>query len=452
MKPQLLLLMLPFIICSMNLHAQTAPSAPEDSVKTQLSEISKELRVLKRIKLSGYIQAQFQNIDSAGQSSFAGGTFQPGATNRFMVRRGRIKFQYTSDPINKGFSISQYVLQFDITERGVVIKDAYAKITDPWWGWVSLTAGVFNNPFGYEVAHSSSLRESPERGRMSQLFFPNEREVGAMLTFQGPKKSKLNWLKLDLALLNGNGAPGYGGDVSDFDKRKDLSTRLSVERTDKSDKIKYGMGVSYYYGGYRIDSVSVYKNGVDANGTKGFFIESKAIDNGIVAIANRKFTNRKYIGADGHISLNWKAGTTILKAEYIMGDQPGISTDTKSPNDKNAISKDTYQRNFNGAYFYFVQGIMKTPFQVVVKYDWYDPNIEVKGDEIGKSVIGSAKATNGTDIRYDTWGFGLLYHFDFNIRLTAYYDLVKNEISENLSGFTRDKKDNVFTLRLQMKF
>ena len=452
MKPQILLILIPFMLGAMQLNGQTNQTESLDSVKTQLSSIKKDLGILKRIKVSGYIQPQFQMIDSAGQLSAAGGTFQPGTTNRFMVRRGRIKFQYTSDPISKGFSISQYVLQFDVTERGVVIKDAYAKITDPWSGWFSVTAGVFNNPFGYEVAYSSSLRESPERGRMSQLFFPNEREVGGMLTIQGPKKSKWNWIKLDMAIVNGNSAPGYGGDVSDFDKKKDLSTRLSLERTCKSGKIRYGLGVSYYDGGYRIDSTTVYKHGVDDNGTKGFIIDSKAVDNGVVAIDDRKFTNRQYMGGDGQISLDWKAGTTTLKAEYIMGDQPGISTDSKSPNDKNAITKDTYQRNFNGAYFYFIQSIMKTPFQAVVKYDWYDPNTDLKGDEIGKSMIGSAKASNATDIRYDTWGFGLLYHFDSNIRVMAYYDMVTNETSANLSGYTQDRPDNVFTLRMQVKF
>ena len=51
------------------------------------------------------------------------------------------------------------------------------------------------------------LRESPERGRMSQLIFPNERDLGAMLTIQGPKLSNWNWLKLEAGLFNGTGAP-----------------------------------------------------------------------------------------------------------------------------------------------------------------------------------------------------------------------------------------------------
>ncbi len=431
---------------------QVDTTSNRDTLSSQINSLKKDLSILKRIKISGYIQPQYQYVDSAGVASAAGGTFQTGVDNRFMVRRGRVKFQYTGEANKKGISTSQYVIQFDVTEKGVVIKDAYAKITDPWSGWVSLTAGMFNNPFGYEVYYSSSLRESPERGRMSQLLFPNERDLGAMITLQGPKGSNLSWLKLDAGFFNGVGAPSFGGDVSDFDSKKDFSGRLSMSRSAKSDKIKYGLGVSYYSGGYRIDSVTVYKNGVDDNGTKGFVIESKSTENGVILIADRGFTKRQYVGIDGQLSVTWAAGTTILKAEYITGDQPGFSSDTRSPNDKNAITKDIYNRNFNGAYFYFVQGIQKTPLQVVVKYDWYDPNTELEGDAIGKSMSGSAKTSNATDIRYDTWGVGLLYHFDSNIRITAYYDMVKNEVSKNLSGFTRDRKDNVFTLRLQFKF
>jgi phosphate-selective porin len=316
---------------------------------------------------------------------------------------------------------------------------------------VSLTAGMFNNPFGYEVTFSSSVRESPERGRMSQTLFPNEREVGAMITLQGPSKSKWNWITLNAGFFNGNSAPGFGVDVSDFDSKKDFSGRLGIERKCMNDKITYGAGVSYYQGGFRIDSVTVYKKGSDENGVNGFVIDSRAIENGLIPIKDRKFTNRIYMGADARISLYWKGGTTTLRGEFITGDQPGSSISTRSPNDRNPISRDVYQRNFNGAYFYFVQDILKTPLQVVVKYDWYDPNTSVEGDEVGKAVSSAARATNETDLRYDTYGFGLNYHFDKHVRISAYYDVVKNETTTNLVNFTKDRPDNVFTLRLQVK-
>ncbi len=178
-------------------RAQENGETPLDTLTRTVIAQQQALDLLSRLKFSGYIQAQFQYADSSGQSSFAGGDFKPGVDKRFMVRRARLKVQYDAPLNDKGFSTSQYVLQFDVSEKGLTIKDAYAKFTDPWSGWFSITAGMQNRPFGYEIGYSSGLRESPERGRMSQLIFPNERDLGAMLTIQGPKTGNWNWVKLE---------------------------------------------------------------------------------------------------------------------------------------------------------------------------------------------------------------------------------------------------------------
>ena len=100
---------------------------------------------------------------------------------------------------------------------------------------------------------------------------------------------------------------------------------------------------------------------------------------------------------------------------------------------------------------------MQSPFQAVVKYDVYDPNTAVSGNEIGKTVTG-AVATGTADIKYSTIGLGLNYNFNSNVRLMAYYDIVKNETTSNirtastLSDLSKDRKDNVFTFRIQYKF
>src|SRR5688572_21227975 len=302
-------LMMPFLI-----QAQDTAKVSVDTLSKQVNTLNKDLNILKRIKISGYVQPQFQIADSAGQPSFAGGNFAPGVDKRFMIRRGRIKFQYTS-PVNaKGISTSLYTLQIDVTEKGVAVKDVFAKITDPWIGYFSVTMGMFDNPFGFEIAYSSSLRETPERGRMSQLHFPNEREVGAMLTVQPPKGSRFSWLKWNAGFFNGIGSPSQGIDISDPDSKKDFITRLSMARTAKGEKSNYGGGISYYDGGFRIDSVSVYKFGIDENCTKGFILDSRAIDNGPVPIDDRQNTTRQYMGVDAQFSINWKAGTTTLRA------------------------------------------------------------------------------------------------------------------------------------------
>ena len=431
---------------------------------TLLNTVAKnvfDLEAIKRLKITGYIQTQFQYADSSGQSTFNGGSFPAGTDKRFAVRRGRVKFQYDAVPNEKGISTSQYVLQFDVTEKGLTIKDAYLRLTDKWVGWVSLTAGMQNRPFGNEIVYSSNLRESPERGRMSQIIFPGERDLGAMISIQGPKTSNWNWLKLDAGMFNGTGARGAGFDASDFDKNKDFIGHLSLARTNKMETFKYSGGVSYYYGGFRIDTVGVFKIASDTDGVQGFVAENKKSDFYNIPFGNRKEAYRKYMGADAQFSFDWIAGITTIRAEYIEGDQPGFTSSTSpysattSPQQIN--TSDIYKRSFNGAYFYFLQNILQMPLQLIVKYDWYDPNTDIEGNDIGKKVTvdsdGKAlKSFTAADLKYETWGFGLAYRYDSNIRITAYYDAVKNETSENIVGYTKDLKDNVFTLRLQVRF
>jgi hypothetical protein len=437
----------------MTYHSEAQISEPvvEDTTQATLVRYGQELELIKRLKLSGYIQVQYQIADSAGQQSYNGGNFPSGTDKRFAIRRGRIKFQYDSQPCEKGWSTSQYVLQFDVTEKGLAIKDAYLKLTDPYIGWLSLTAGMQNRPFGYEIGLSSSMRETPERGRMSQILFPGERDLGFMLTIQGPKISRWNWLKLEAGVFNGTGARGPGLDASDFDKFKDYMGRIGFSKSTIDERIKYGAGFSAYYGGFRIDSVNVWQNGADSNGVASFTKLSKAIDNyNGGRIGSRNMAKRNYLGVDAQFSIDWMPGITTLRGEYIWGEQPGFSSTTASP--ANTNSSDIYIRKFNGAYFYFLQNILQSPFQVIVKYDWYDPNTDVKGDDIGKKVTSESKALNSTDIRYDTWGFGLAYRWDANVKITAYYDVVKNETTKNISAYQSDLKDNLFTLRLQVKF
>src|SRR5437868_11904939 len=71
-----------------------------DTVASSLARISSDIDVFKRLKISGYMQPQFQVADSAGNNSFAGGNFV-GPTGsatpldkRFMLRRARVTFVY----------------------------------------------------------------------------------------------------------------------------------------------------------------------------------------------------------------------------------------------------------------------------------------------------------------------------------------------------------------------
>ncbi|HNN30481.1 MAG TPA: porin, partial [Chitinophagaceae bacterium] len=58
---------------------------------------------------------------------------------------------------------------------------------------------------------------------------------------------------------------------------------------------------------------------------------------------------------------------------------------------------------------------------------------------------------NSADIKYNTLGLGYINHVSNNIKLTLYYAKVWNEKTQ-LTGYTKDVKDDVFTCRLQFWF
>jgi hypothetical protein len=140
-----------------------------------------------RIRISGYIQPQFVATNGLGSKNYSGGDFASNSNNRFTLRRGRLRFDYAYLNDKKQL-VSEFYLQFDGTERGVFIRDFWGRYWENKWQLFSVTAGMFARPFGYEVNLSSSDRESPERGRMSQILMRTERDLGVMFSINPQKK------------------------------------------------------------------------------------------------------------------------------------------------------------------------------------------------------------------------------------------------------------------------
>jgi hypothetical protein len=292
---------------------------------------------------------------------------------------------------------------------------------------------LFARPFGYEVNLSSAYRETPERGRMSQILMPTERDIGAMVTYEPLRHEARNkFIKLDAGLFNGQGLSG----ATDFDSRKDVISRLTVKPVSLK-KLLLSGGLSLLYGGWRQGTKYVYEMGT-ANGDKTFIIDSSLSNTGRIA-------PRHYYGADIQIILKHAWGQTEWRAEYWMGRQPGTANSTTNPGILQTVP--VYRRHFDGAFFYFLQNIINKQNQLLVKYDWYDPNVKVSKKEIGKA------GTNLTiaDIKYSTWGVGYAHYFNDHIKMILYYEFVGNE-KTGLANYTMDQKDNIFTMRLQFRF
>ncbi len=443
MKRKKLIITASLLLMGFGVFAQE--EVPVDSLKMlekRTENLEAVMKQIQKLKVSGYIQTQFQYAEPYGSLKVgSGNTNYDENFSRIGIRRGRIKFTYEE-------KYASGVFQLDITEKGVGFKDAYILGKDPWFGsGSSLKLGVFDRPFGYEISYSSSQRESPERATVFQTLFPDERDLGGMLTLQMPKTSPLSILKLEGGFFAGNGIK------LDMDNRKDFIGHLSAGNTIGS-LAKWGAGFSYYNGGVYNPTKYTY-NMEGAN----FICDSSG------KLGN--YAKREYFGIDGQFSIDWLLGVTTIRAEYLWGTQPGSSGSTKSPNyasmvDSPYLAGGIYNRSFNGYYVYLIQDIGSTPFTIVLKYDYYDPNTKISGNEI--KAAGSN--TSVADLACSTFGFGALWKMSKYLRLQAYYEINRNETSANTEvavdkrkepaadskDYSSVRKANVFTLRLQYKF
>ncbi len=444
-----LLTLIALILLSINAKSQETNfnDSNYSSLESRVSKAESDLSFWKKLKINGWVQAQYQQTDTVGASSVAGGNFQPNTDNRLMLRRGRIKFTYEQ-------AWAQYVLQFDVIDPtltaplnsstapsatntipfAVNVRDFFVKINAPFWTPLSLTVGMQNRPFGFEIGQSSQHRETPERSRFTQMLFPNERDMGAMITLQAPKTSPLHIVKINAGVFNGSGI------AREFDSKKDFIGQIILNNSTKNEKWQYGLGLSYYYGGTVQTDSTVYNSISNNTYTKDYNVSNIG-----------SYAKREYFGVDAQVSYDNRFGITTLRGEYVQGTQPGSASSSRSFEITPVGAM--YVREFNAGYFYFIHKIARLPIQLVFKYDFYDPNTKVEGNQItstGKFGVG--------DIKYTTQGYGINYLASNNVKFMFYYDMITNETTglydgkANGTNYTYDKKDNIFTARVQYRF
>lgn len=425
--------------------AQFIMDMNNDSTQALGKGIYAMYKKFENLKFSGYIQPQYQYILEKGAKSYIGGDFPSNSNNRFMLRRGRLRIDYSR--FNKqGLPALYFAFQFDGTERGVFIRDFLGRIFENRWNIFSITTGMFPRPFGYEVNLSSSDRESPERGRMSQILMKTERDLGVMLTFEPRsikrKNSFLHFLKADIGVFNGQGLAAD----REFDSHKDIIGRLYLKSYPLVDSLFWvSGGLSGFYGGMESATMFWYRTQQQQNRKWAFVVDSS--DNNMGSIAPRR-----YLGFDFQLKIpnGRNKGNSELRIEYIGGTQTATATSSETPPTvpiNNNIAQPLYMRRFNGMYIYVLQNLGHLKHQIGIKYDFYDPNTDIKAAQIG------AENSNFTaaDIKYSTLGIGYLWYINENFRLMLWYDHVENEIT-SLNNYTSDLKDDVFTCRAQYRF
>ncbi len=388
------------------------------------------------LRIGGYIQPQFQVAGSKGTKNVEGGDFSANVSNRFMLRRSRVRIDYVHFEEGKKPGV-QFVFQFDANERAFTVRDVWGRVFENNFKLMSFTMGMFARPFGFETNLSSSDRESPERGRMNQLLMKSERDLGAMISLDSRRPgSKLKYLKVDLGLFNGQGINASG----DFDNVKDIIGNISLKPVRIRKRIIFSAGASVLYGGLMQNTKYVYSTGKEQSGIK-VLVDS--------AESNLyKTSPRHYFGANAQLKyINAKGLATELRAEFIAGKQTGTANTSETPVALISGSDGFRIREFNGAYLYLLQHIFTKKHQLLLKYDWYDPNANISGRQLGLTGSGFTAA----DIRFNTLGFGYLNYLSDNIKLVVYYAHTRNE-QTSLPGYTSDLNDDVFTFRVQFRF
>ena len=358
-----------------------------------------DLGKLNKIKVSGYIQSQWEWYDKDLEKA-------NGYNNTFYIRRARVKFTY------EALDGVKFVLQPDFSTGNLSLKDAYAVLNIPKLKNWTLWAGQMNRT-NYEVEYSSSQREVLERSRVIRAIYPGEREIGMKLEYIGTKIP----LKFQLMAMNGNFT---GTQAKDIDSHKDIMARLVYSVKIPSAGIGIDFGPNVYYGANLSKTNKYIKN---SNGT-------------IDSLKNAwTYMDKNWVGGEIQIFADVLGGMAV-KGEYMAGINSTPSSLAENSTRAQFLASPSLYNNFAGYYIYFIKNIGPKN-QFVVRYDSYDPNTKLSGDAAGNNIY------------YKTWDIAWQYYLNDFIRISMQYEMPKNEI--NASNPT-EKKDNMFSLRLQAKF
>jgi phosphate-selective porin len=403
MKNQEFCILIFFLMTSLFTISQA--QAPPDTLQEKLSSMDgklnsldervalneSDLGKLTKIKISGYVQAQFQTYQSGLLKT------SNDAKNTFFIRRARIKFTYEATDGVK------FVLQPDLSTGNLTLKDAYAVASLPRLPYLALWAGQFDRP-DYEVEYSSSQREVLERSRVILNIYPGEREVGAKLEFT-PESVPL---KLQLAVMNGNFT---GSQQKDADTRKDMMARATYSLKFPGAGVGVDFGAHVYYGGLMVKNRYILDSDNQMDSTAG---------------NTGSYLSKRWAGAELQAFFDVLGGMAV-KGEYLSGKNAFAGDSKTNPNKA---------KEFSGYYIYLIKNIGKRN-QLVGRYDSFDPNTRLSGDAASD------------DIRYNTLTLAWQYYLNDNIRFSVSYEIPKNETNTKTP---HDIADNVFSIRMQAKF
>jgi len=380
------------------------------------------------LRVTGYFQAQYETHQDSEDQLAIGGA--PLNQDRFVLRRARLKLE-------RDWAYGGVMFEVDAnTVHGPAFVAQHAEISlayrdEHHHPFIQLTGGLFDNPFGWEVVESPRDRPFMERSFASRGFFPAEPDLGVRLSGQ------VAWFRYSVAVVNGQPLGDRTGFVlQDPNAHKDIVGRVGVA-VDTSPAVQIRGGVSvlngkgFHAGSDPTKNTLVWK---DSN-------ENGQLDNGeeraapgTAAVPSQNF-DRWALGADLELELHARFGTTKLTGEVTAGSDMDRNVFIADP-----ITTGYDERELGG----YVSLIEEFAFGMIAgfRYDTYNPDSDfLDSSRLGKFIPSSETVT--------TYAPLLGFQFPHHARLVAEYDFIQDALARDAEGVPTDKKNNIFTVRLQ---
>lgn len=364
-----------------------------------------------QFKFGGYMQGLLQ----VGQPNASTSVGNPNTENKYFTRMGLRRGYLSFEALYGDWSAKT---EIRATDKALGVYRAYIGYKPSQVRGLGFTLGLNTVAFGCELPISSRLRETFERAAYIKDLFPGDVDMGLMAQYKMPLTATyVNALRIDLGILSGN---------ADYGMRKafpDLLLRVEFGHDGPLMSRRYG--ISGYYG--------------------------------YATAPSGQRARRHYFGGFLDYSLKAAEGIFKLRLEAMGGLQAGTPTKnlaiaSQAPE---KIGKEGYtlrERTFAGAMAMLTYRHNHVPIEGVLKYDYYNRNINLK-EALSKQKVGEQRSFSSEGISHSITPGLNAYLWDNRVRLSLFYEMYLHQaglIDNNIPQWY--EKDDILTFGVQFSF
>jgi len=382
--------------------------------------------------VSGYVQGQYQESQLSEDQVDPTGT--PINQNRFLVRRARVRF-------DRGWDYAFATVEIDGNNvNGLAFGLRRAEASLLWRNpdpalppLATLTVGLTDVPFGYELFEPNRTRLFLERSTASRAFFPGDPDFGARVA------GALGFVRYALGVYDGTPVPDSDPSAIGFDptSEKDVLGRFGVETQPApglgvSGGVSFLRGTGFHPGSTATKNTSQWQD-INQNG---------AIDPGEIvglpaqsALPSKTF-DRWLLGFDLEARFRTPAGRAFAYGEIYVGDNYDRGLVVADPT---LTSVDVREI---GWYAALVQEV--TPYGLVgLRVGAYNPNADATIQQGASLVPRDQTITTYSPL------VGLV--LPGRTRMVFEYDHVLNLAGLDARGVPTALREDTWALRLQVE-